>query len=299
MRRCLFALLLVVIGIAQPVLAWNGTGHKAISLVAYNRLSPAVKQRVDSLLAKHPDYPKWIAGVPIAERGRAAFLAASVWPDQIRSDPRFYGDNDSPTPPIPGLPDGAQLKHAEWHYVDTPFSTDGTPTVPAVESNALRELEAFDSAGRMSEAMQVYLLPWILHVTEDVHQPLHTMMRFTANDHDGDRGGNTVRLQVGSNLHSYWDGQLGREDGDLNQLAATIQERNPRPATLDMQPRHWIDEGFASRQQVYSFTGPGTQENPGVTSDEYARQANKLAFQRAALAGYRLAEFLNTHFNEK
>jgi hypothetical protein len=296
MSRRLSGIVLVLVCLAEPVLAWNGTGHKAISLVAYNRLSPSVRQRIDSLLAKHPDYSTWIAGVPESERGRAAFLAASVWPDQIRGDARFYGDKDTPTPPIPGLPDGAQAKHAEWHYIDTPFSPDGTSTVPVEESNALRELVEFDSVGWMPEPMQVFLIPWIVHVIEDVHQPLHTMMRFTAADPMGDKGGNTVHLESGSNLHSYWDGQLGGDGADLNQLAATIEKRNPPPATLDMEPEHWINDGFASRQLVYGFTGPGTRESPAVITDEYARQAGTLAFQRAAMAGYRLAEFLNTHF---
>jgi len=291
-----FGILVLVVSIAEPVRAWNGTGHKAISLLAYNHLLPEVRQRVDSLLAKHPDYAKWTAGVPAGERGRAAFLAASVWPDMIRSDPRFYNENQPATPPIPGLPDGAQIRHGEWHYIDTPFSMDGTPTVPAAESNALRELTEFEAIGGMSEPMQVYLMPWILHIIEDVHQPLHTMMRFTARDPGGDQGGNRVRLQDGSNLHSYWDGQLGRDDSDLDQLAATIEKRNPRPQVVDMKPEHWISDGFAARQQVYGFTGAGTTEDPAVIPDEYARQAGTLAFQRAALAGYRLAEFLNTHF---
>jgi hypothetical protein len=291
-----FGILMLVVSIAEPVRAWNGTGHKAISLVAYNHLAPEVRQQVDSLLAKHPDYTKWTAGVPTGERGRAAFLAASVWPDMIRSDPRFYNENQPATAPIPGLPDGAQIRHGQWHYIDIPFSMDGTPTVPAAESNALRELTEFEAIDRMSEPMQVYLLPWILHIIEDVHQPLHTMMRFTASDPTGDQGGNRVRLQDGSNLHSYWDGQLGRDDSDLDQLAATIEKWNPRPQVLDMKPEHWINDGFAARQQVYGFNGAGTAEHPAVIADEYTRQAGTLAFQRAALAGYRLAEFLNTHF---
>jgi hypothetical protein len=77
------------------------------------------------------------------------------------------------------LPAGTQARHAEWHYIDTPFSTDGSPTVPTEKSNALMELKEVQSVARMPEQMQVYLLPLILHLTEDVHQPLHTMMRST------------------------------------------------------------------------------------------------------------------------
>jgi len=43
--------------------------------------------------------------------------------------------------------------YAEWHYIDLPFSTDGTPTVPAVESNALMELKEVQSVERTPEQM--------------------------------------------------------------------------------------------------------------------------------------------------
>jgi hypothetical protein len=157
------------------------------------------------------------------------------------------------------------------------------------------ELKEVQSVERMPEQMQVYLLPWILHLIEDVHQPLHTMMRFTANDPKGDQGGNTVRLKDGSNLHSYWDGRLGDDNTDrfINELAATMEQQNPRPTTLDIQPEHWINEGFESRQQVYSFNGAGTRENPAALSDEYSVAARKLAFQRAALASHRLGRILD------
>src|SRR5215831_19307801 len=89
----LLALPMVFASSIAPALAWNATGHKAISLLAYQLLTPAVRQRIDGLLAKHPDYPKWVEGVPADQRGRAAFLAASVWPDNIRNDPRFHNDD--------------------------------------------------------------------------------------------------------------------------------------------------------------------------------------------------------------
>ena len=52
--------------------AWNGTGHKAIALIAYEHLTPTVKQDVDQILAKHPDYPKWVADVPATDPRRVS-----------------------------------------------------------------------------------------------------------------------------------------------------------------------------------------------------------------------------------
>lgn len=297
MRRLILGFLMIV-SATVPVYAWNATGHKAISVFVYELLNPATRARIDALLAKHPDYPKWTEGVPDALRGRAAFLAASVWPDNIRSDPRFYAAGKPPTPDIPGLPEGAQANHAEWHYIDLPFSPDGTPTTQPPESNALVELKSIQAVEHMPEQMQIYLLPWIIHITEDVHQPLHAIGRFTVNTPKGDQGSNLVRLKDGSNLHSYWDGRLGNDNTDqfLNELATTIERENMRPASLDMNPEHWVNESFEARQTVYGFTGAGTKDDPAVFSDEYSVAARRLAFQRASLAGYRLAEFLNVHF---
>src|SRR5688572_14444327 len=124
MKRLVTVLFTLVL--ATPCHAWNATGHKAIALIAYGHLSSATKARVDELLAKHPDYPKWIAAASHADRGRVAFMEVSVWADAIRNDSRFHADNARPTPNIPGLPVGGQARRAGWHFMNIPFSTDGT-----------------------------------------------------------------------------------------------------------------------------------------------------------------------------
>jgi hypothetical protein len=97
------------------------------------------------------------------------------------------------------------------------------------------------------------------------------------------------------NLHSYWDSRIGTSETDrfLNELVATVQNRHPQPGRLEMTPEQWAKEGFELRNQVYGFTGSGTKENPAILSDAYSVQARETAYARAALAGYRLAEFLN------
>jgi len=285
---------LLALLIAVPSYAWNATGHKAIGLIAYGQLTPTTRTRVDELLSQHPDYPKWIEGVPASDRGRAAFLAASVWPDTVRNDPRFHEDNRTPTANVPGLPPGSQARHAGWHYRTSPFSPDGTPTKPPAETNIVTKLRDFEALGSLPDSMKTYTLPWLLHLVGDIHQPLHTTARFDRLRPNGDRGGNGIELKS-ENLHSYWDSRIGTSQTDpfLNQLVITIQSRNPKPARLEMNPEQWAKEGFDLRSQVYGFTGNGTKESPAILSDAYSVQAKETAYARAALAGYRLAEFLN------
>jgi len=292
MKRAAAVLLTLVI--AVPSYAWNASGHKAIALIAYGQLLPATRARVDQILSQHPDYSKWIAGIAAPDRGRAAFLEASVWPDMIKSDARFHEDNRRATPDIPGLPAGAQARHSSWHYMNIPFSTDGTPTQPTEEPNILTKLQDFEPLASIPDSMKVYALPWVIHLIGDIHQPLHAIARFDRLRPTGDRGGNAVELKSG-NLHSYWDSRLGSsETGQfLNQLVLTIQTRHPKAGSFNMDPEDWAREGFELRSQVYSFTGDGTTASPAMYSDAYAVEARDAAYARAALAGYRLAEFLN------
>jgi len=141
---------------------------------------------VDALLSKHPDYPKWVEAVAPQERARAAFLAASIWPDAIRNDRRFDDDNRRPTPDIPGLPSGSQARHTGWHSINLPFSPDGIPTVNPAEQSILTKLRDFQAFASMPESMKVYALPWVVHLVGDVHEPLYVLARFTHNHPRGE-----------------------------------------------------------------------------------------------------------------
>jgi hypothetical protein len=288
------AVVLLVILSARPTYAWNETGHKAIALLAYHQLTPATKTRVDQLLSRHPDYAKWVRSVAASDRGRAAFLAAAIWPDTIKGDARFHDDDKPPTANIAGLPPGAQARHGNWHYTNLPFSPDGTTAQPPAAVNIVTKLREFEGLSKMPDSMKIYVLPWIIHLVGDSHQPLHTVARFDRLYPSGDRGGNAIVLKSG-NLHSYWDSRLGTSVTDrfLDQLTKTIQQQHPKLGILDMNPERWAQEGFALRLQVYGFSGNGTPQSPAILSDTYAQQARATAYGRAALAAYRLAEFLN------
>ena len=167
---------------AGPALAWNATGHRVVAAIAYDRLTPHARAEVDALLRKHPDF-----GVL---SGREAFLAASVWPDTIKGDNRFYDDtrpNAQPTPLLPGFP--SMARHTNWHYIDVPFSPDGTPLKPPKSPNALDQLQRLLKIVGPADP-EAYDLPWLIHLTGDVHQPLHCTSRFLKSQPHGDPGGN-------------------------------------------------------------------------------------------------------------
>src|SRR5258708_26816279 len=120
-------LLLIAVTIA-PLCAWNATGHMTVAYITYQELgqNPVLKKRVLAVLEQHPDYDRWVEGIPKTPdyedlRALTAFLRASVWPDEIRNDPRFQngGDNAVAQPNSMGFPD--TFRHQNWHYINVPL----------------------------------------------------------------------------------------------------------------------------------------------------------------------------------
>jgi hypothetical protein len=292
----------------QVALAWNGAGHMTVARIAYANLTPSTRARVNLLLRQHPDFTRLRAGLSASnpDFNLIIFLRAATWPDDIKSDPRFFEDGGTPTVLRAGFP--SMERHREWHFIDTPFSTDGTPTAQPPTPNAITELPRLISEiGNSSVApnLQAYDLVWLIHLTGDVHQPLHATSRFTSKHGppEGDRGGNAFKIAVpGSsinNLHSFWDDLLGTDIGvpEVKARAASIMNQFPpqNPAAADITPQDWVDESFnAAKQTVYTI-GPDGRNSPRPTvTNAYRSKARRLANERAALAGYRLAAVINS-----
>ena len=306
MRKFFFTLTLASsLLLPQAALAWNGTGHMTVARIAYASLNDGTRQRVDRLLQHHPDFTRLRQGLSAHDPnfGLIVFMRAATWPDTIKGDPRFFEDGGTPTMLRAGFP--SMERHRGFHFIDTPFSTDGTQTAPPPEPNALTELPRFiGEIGNPSVArnVQAYDLAWLIHLAGDVHQPLHATSRFTSKHGapEGDRGGNLFKIIVpGSsidNLHSFWDELLGTSINvsSVKGLGTSIMNQFAAESPANTSPQSWVDESFqAAQQTVYTIGADGAGEpRPRVTTS-YRRDARQLARQRVALAGYRLAAVIN------
>jgi len=288
-----FALILLLLPAFSG--AWNKTGHFVVASIAYDLLLPNTKMQVDAILSRHPDFPMWVQGVPAAKKGKAAFIKASGWPDDIKTDSRFFDPGDPQTPEIPGLPPGSNKRNRDWHYTNIPFTMDDTPLKPPAPTNVVTKLQEFQSIAMFPKQMQTYALPWIIHLAGDIHQPLHAVALFRHDLTNGDSGGNDIEMKGGGSLHSYWDGRVGGSlsDAFISQTAATATTRNPKPAQVSFDPAVWVLDSVKQRYFVYSFIGEGTHQDQAAVSVNYATNAKLLALEQTASAGYRLAEFLN------
>ena len=292
-----------------PANAWNSIGHMAVAWVAWQQLTPATRQRAIVLLKKNPFYKtKWLTYIPAGtsadDRNLYIFMMAATWPDEIKASNSGY-KNDSNTPPQTseatkntGYRD--KYMHKYWHFIDTPFSTDGT-TLPAIPtSNAQTQIGVFRQtlASNASDSLKSYDLVWVMHLVGDVHQPLHCTTRVTAADPNGDAGGNDVKLTNSpGELHGYWDDVLG--NGDTSDFQKAVKAAQPLPAAgataSDANEADWVQEGFKLAQSSVYVAPVGPALGPYTLDAPYASSSLTVAQQQIALAGARLASLLNTN----
>ena len=289
-------------------LGWGAGGHMIVAKVAFDRLKPHAKAEVAKLLAikvkvKLPDgtqptlSPKSQGLLAAATAKSKDFVNAAHWPDDLRPIPEF-----DPFKPL--------------HFIDNPFSDDGTalPILPTpnivIELN--RDVDILKNSTDDNERAEA--LRFIIHFVGDVHQPLHCATRVSHANPQGDRGGNLVSIKIKgangtlkkTNLHSFWDGGLGTfppegpnfKPPTLSKVAAAAAKAvagNPEtdPGLKLNDPlnfQSWADESFALAKDV-AYKGITNGSTPNAN---YRSNGAKVANQRVAWGGYRLAALLNS-----
>lgn len=308
-RKLLALVLVCMVAFNFSLFAWDNVGHMAVAYVAYQHLNLTTKNRVHKLLKLHPDYHRWFAEIPNGTSRRdkhmMIFMIASTWADRIKretgytddgTDSGFYPDGATSVQNV-GYTD--HLRHKYWHFVDTPFSQDGTqlPAIPA--PNAGTQIRAFRTvlASNESDQLKSYDLVWLMHLVGDVHQPLHAATRVSSTDPSGDRGGTLVKLCAApckDELHAFWDHILATSSS----LGTAISVGKGLPDTDSTLVRKkdaadWINESFEAAKQSVYVTPIGVGDGPFTIRPAYRTAAKELAKKRIALAGVRLANLLN------
>ena len=189
-----------------------------------------------------------------------------------------------------------------FHYIDIPFSDDGTPLISPEEPNAVSAIinaKAVLANNKSSDFNRGFSTRILLHVIGDLHQPLHAANQFSQAHPEGDRGGNLFYLgnnPVGNNLHAYWDNGGGFliakdevDDEKLRVMARSIEEKWPCELTaMSVDPKAWSEESFQiAVDKAYSIK---PHQRPDAN---YQTMVQELVQQRIALAGCRLAKVLN------
>jgi hypothetical protein len=285
MRRFFSSLCFILLAIALfapgVAAAWGDEGHRVVAAIAYDALTPAVRARVDAMLAADAD--------PLTAHG---IETEATWADRYRNDHR---------------------ETASWHFVDIeldgpsldiacfghraqpPLASQGPASDCVIDKIDAFARELKDPATPAAE--RLLALKFLLHFVGDLHQPLHA-----ADNHD--RGGNCVLVSLGAsrtvNLHSYWDTVAVEALGkDPNAVARSLEARIT-PAQKARwgkgDARSWALEAFGVAQgKVYTLgSRPGCDTaGPIALSPSYVAGARRVVAEQLSKAGVRLGAVLN------
>jgi osmotically-inducible protein OsmY len=307
---------------AFPAFAWDDSGHKLVAYIAWQQMSPEAREKAVKILLNAPEdsqlnalYPtppdEDFTTYPIGARSKAAkqrdyFMIVAYWADIIRN--RKYEKR-------------SKYHHGTWHYLDTYWreSNGKIETLPEMENdkeNVVERLFEFDKVLRSDakDAEKAIALAWIIHLSGDVHQPLHASGRVTAEEPKGDQGGNTFSLSPKNaprkeNLHWFWDSIVVRtvprkadaSDAEyLLPIGNAIMKKYP---LAKMQNLLEIGKFDAWQQESFKIAStrlyPKTLLRDQMPSAAYNKMAFDIAEQQIAIAGYRLGTWLNQIFGER
>jgi hypothetical protein len=259
--------------------AWDAVAHQVIFAIAYQQLTPTVKQKVTELIHAYPD----------EQTANGNYLASATWADRIKHD------------------HVTTFNH--WHYIDQPWG-DLQITFPKVRGSNI--LTALASSERMIQSKQnsqlerALYLRFLIHLEGDLHQPLHVSTHMNAAYPKGDHGGLLYKIHYhnAANLHELWDSgfHFCTPTSRTHYTAETIMQCATRatkiypstafsPAMLNASHETIAQDGLTlTQQEVYRLP-----ENHYVT-DAYAQRNRGIAERQIALAGYRLGTRLNALF---
>src|SRR5919199_5201792 len=134
--------------VQSSAFGWDEAGHMLVSAIAYERLNPTAKAKVDALAKTIRFCGRTYDGTNLG-----------AWMDDIKADSTH---------------DDLRV----WHYIDIPFF-DGVPVDPSYkldEENAVARIKWAVEAlrkGTGSDKHDAELLGYLFHLVGDVHQPLH------------------------------------------------------------------------------------------------------------------------------
>lgn len=263
MKQLFKKLLLAAVILYLPVqsMAWGTNGHRISGQIADSYLTPKARAAVKAIL------------------GYESVAMASNWADFIKSDQAYnYLYN--------------------WHFVDF----DQLYSYAEMQ-NYLKADTAVDAYTKMnfmigelkkknlSKTSKLLYLRMLIHIVEDVHQPMHT-------GHTTDKGGNDVKVMwydKESNLHSIWDSQLiDMQQLSYTEYAAAINHTTTaeRIALQKAPISEWLFESSRLAEDIYAYSKPGDKINTYKYNFKFIAIVNNQLLK----GGVRLAGVLNSIF---
>jgi len=314
-KALLYVLVTTVITLfaASSSFAWDDVGHKLTAYIAWQQMTPDVRERVIKLLLAAPEDAQLSTFyLPYGSRTdegkkRDFFMIAATWPDIIRDrlfDTRFK-----------------KYHHSNWHYSDT-FWTVKNGKVELLEmpgdggGMAMEKIAEFiklEQSPDATDADKAVAVAWLEHLIGDIHQPLHAESRVTDLEPKGDQGGNLFLFtpkdtprEKQDNLHWFWDNIVVRsvpntnDSSDAEYLIPIAKDMMNKYPLAKMQPRLAIDDPAQWKKESFELAStkayPDDLKRFEAPSAAYKKMAFEIAQERIALAGYRMGALFNKLF---
>jgi len=309
-KVCAVIVTVFVFGVVSAAFGWDESGHKITAYIAWQRMTPDVRERVIKVLLSAPEDSQIAAyylpygSRSVEARKREFFMLMATWPDIIRDknfDTRFRKYNNG-----------------NWHYSDT-FWELRNGKVVFVESQepnglAMQKLNDFNQLirGSAGDAEKAVAIAWLEHLIGDIHQPLHASGKITPSNPKGDQGGNLFLLtpkgtprDKQENLHWFWDSIVGRYlpnakdqcDADyLDPIAQEIMKMYPYETEKNNLNLNKFDVWAKESLDIATVTVYKDLKFFEAPSDKYKKRAFEIAQKRLALAGYRMGDLFNEAF---
>ena len=287
LRRLVCIVFLCFSGV--PAFAWGDEGHEVIGLIADHYLEPAVRQRVQAILAGD--------GTDLTAKDIAH---EATWADK-------YRDSDRNTTKV------RYHQTRNWHFVDLELAgvdlnraCFGQPGLaPGMEASrgpaddcVIDKIDEFFAElrnPRTGEPERRLALEFLLHLVGDLHQPLHA-----ADDHD--EGANRKIVSAPgipvNTLHHAWDtefvAQLGADETEIAQRLIAKITAAQRAQWSAGKPADWAMETFfVAKSHAYGLLPAASAPNHYELSSVYVSDATAVTAEQLSKAGVRLAFLLN------
>jgi hypothetical protein len=335
-RRSAILTVSILLVATQPVAAWDGVTHMAVAGLAYDQLSTAQQSNLVEILSHLRNNGRMISGLRTsAHNSRDIVMAAATWPDLIKSDSvHFYNNGYDEHGPLQSISYSADKKdgkfpmHKGWHFIDISYHIDTKEDGQAPDDaivNVVQVLTTLDKQLKhpTEKDEEAYEIAWLLHLVGDIHQPLHCISGFDAQNPKGDTGGNDIitvdPTTHAPNFHAFWDDVLGKDTPsqgghpriDLDavkasEIVAALGNISLPANATDVDFQKWANESH--KLAVEDAYGPlhfnlvpghhGHENADSVNIDEdYDAMATRVAKKQVYLAGHRLAALLKTYLH--
>ena len=288
-KAFLFFLLVLAFLPTGGIYAWWDMGHMVVAKIAYDRLRPEIKEKLDKILIdSSAEFPE-----------SATFVTAACFADDIKDRgfclmSCYHGSNRPYDPEGILSQNEKKLLAAVLKNNDIIYAIDG----------ATKTLKN-PNARTFEKSLALRLL---IHYVGDIHQPLHCTTLYTKSMPKGDCAGTRFPIVKPdgekTSLHLFWDSILAldaeRIVRPLNAYGIACVDRFVQLAlseldvvTIDHAQNMCIDDWA---KESYKFgtkiSYAGIVPN-AVPSSEYIDCGRKVALRRLAIAGLRLATLLN------